>query len=490
MQAVEEQNWKRVDYDTWDAAFKGLVPTVRQQSVRVAAYARELFVQACARSFARNTQDGQDRIHGRYADVIYKCGMYHQLGKALVPPEYQVWRQDFTEEEQQLYRKYTTDGRTLVSVLQLRSAKSRFWKKDTFEEQVTENIPWLMIRECCQQHMERWDGSGYPDGRAGEEISPAAQIVGMAKELDALASGTKSEDPFEEAVDLLCSQSGTMWNPQLVEVLKAARESCREVYQKYIHYTLTLPKTVTLVDRNPDRTMGLSYRPILEAPDGKLCGYEAIPWFAGILDRPGEVERLNDLAPLLRTTGLAADVSFYFMYEAADTVMRMRNCKLDGKMFMLHLPDDFYTAGGRLKGFNQLFEDQPIEKDQLRLLINEQVVQQANKGVQEVIARYIRNGIVLVLDNFHPDAWEPEALKELGIHYLRLAPETNLLPETAEAIQILKTWGFAILGAEVDSAKAKKWLFQNGAEALSGPITGQMMTEDELIRDGIMRQQV
>lgn len=486
---MEEQNWKRVDYDTWDAAFKGLVPLARQQSVRVAAYARELFVQACAMSFARNTQEGRDRIHGRYADVIYKCGMYHQLGKALVPPEYQLWRKDFTEEEQQLYRKYTTDGRTLVAVLQTRGAKSRFWKKDAFEEQLTENIPWLMIRESCEQHMERWDGSGYPDGRAGDEISAPAQIVGMAKELDTLASLTKSEEPFEEAVDLLISQSGTLWNPHLVEVLKAARDNCRDVYKKYIHYTLTLPKTVMLVERTKDRAMGLSYRPILGAPNGEICGYEAVPWFSGILDRPGEVERTKDLAPLLRTTGLTADVSFYFMYEAADTILRMRNCKVPNRRLLLQLPDDFYTVGGQLKGFNQLFEDQPIEKDELRLLIDEQVVKQANKGVKETIARYVRNGIVLVLDNFHPESWESEELKELGIQYLRLAPETNMLPETADSVQILKTWGFSILAADVDSAKMRKYLFQSGVEALSGPITGPIMSEDEMIRDGIMRQQ-
>jgi hypothetical protein len=246
--------------------------------------------------------------------------MYHQLGKALVPPEYQLWQEDFKEEEQQLYRKYTSDGRILVATLQVRGAKSRFWKKETFEEQPTENIPWLMIRECCQQHMERWDGSGYPDGRKGNQISPPAQIVGLALELDVLASGTRSEEPFEEAVQLLVSQSGTLWNPELIAVLEAAKEQCREVYQKYIHYTLTLPKTITLVERSPDRVMGLSYRPIM-AQKRAIVGYEATPWFSGILDRPGEVERLADIAPMLRTTGLVTDVAFYLMYEAADTIL-------------------------------------------------------------------------------------------------------------------------------------------------------------------------
>ena len=484
---MEELKWKRVEYDTWDAAFKGLVPHVRQQSVRVAAYARELYVQACAMSFARQTQEGQDRIHGRYADVIYKCGMYHQLGKALVPPEYQLWQEDFKEEEQQLFRKYTTDGRILVATLQVRGAKSRFWKKETFEEQPTENIPWLMIRESCQQHMERWDGSGYPDGRKGQQISPVAQIIGLALELDVLASGTRSENPFDEAVALLVSQSGTLWNPELIAVLEAAKEQCREVYQKYIHYTLTLPKTITLVERSPDRVMGLSYRPIMDQKKS-IIGYEATPWFSGILDRPGEVERLADIAPMLQTTGLVTDVSFYFMYEAADTILRMGNCKLVNGNILLNIPDDFYAQGSRLKGFNQLYEDQPIEKSVLKFTISEEFVLQANKSTLETVSRYLRNGIDLVLDNFHPESWEPEKLKELGFKYLRLAPEACLKDETEDIVQVLRTWGFVIWGGNVDSVEMRKWLFDNGAECVSGPITGEQVMEDEMIRDAIVRQ--
>ena len=487
---MEEQKWKRADYDTWDEAFKGLVPQARQESVRVAAYARELFVQACVMPFAKQTLETQERIHGRYADVIYKCGMYHQLGKALVPPEYQLWHEDFTDEEKRLYCKYPTDGRTLVAVLQMRGAKARFRRKGAFEEQPTENIHWLMIREACQQHMERWDGSGYPEGRKGNEISAVGQIVGLAKELDRLVSGTKSEDPFAEAMEALQGQSGTIWNPALIDVLEAAYDGCYEVYQKYIHYTLTLPKTITLVERAPERVMGLSYRPILSAPDGKVSAYEATPWFGGILGHPGEIERLQDLEPLLRSTSLVADVTFYFLYEAADTILRMRNCKLDVSSLLVQVSDDFYTQGGRLKGFNQLFEDQPIDKSSLLLTISETAVQKANKGVQEVISRYLRNGITLVLDNFHPDAWEPEALKEYGFRYLRLAPEVCMQPETADTIQVLQTWGFTILGGGVDSADMKKWLFDNGAAYISGPITGASVGEDEMIRDSIVRQRL
>ena len=161
----QNQNWKRKEYETWDEAFRGLSPAIRQQSVRVAAYTQVLFVQACAGSFGTGTPEGAERMAGQYADLAYKCGMYHQLGKAMVPPEYQIWQDDFTEEEQAVYRKYTTDGRLLVAMLQERGVRAKDKRKGELTEMPTKNTPWLMLRETCEQHQERWDGSGYPAGR-------------------------------------------------------------------------------------------------------------------------------------------------------------------------------------------------------------------------------------------------------------------------------------------------------------------------------------
>ena len=279
-----------------------------------------------------------------------------------------------------------------------------------------------------------------------------------------------------------------MWNPALIAVLKSAEASCREVYNKYIHYTLTLPRTITLVERSKDRSMGLSYRAIM-GNLGNIWGYEASPWFSGIANRPGEIERLDDVAPMLKTTGLSIDVANYFLYEAADTILRMTNCRLDTSKLLLQMPDEFYTQGSRLKDFNQLFEDQPIDKSNLYLLISEQLVKNANKGLKENIARYLRNGIVLVMDQFHPDNWESEELKETGIQYLRLSPEVAMKQETEDSIEILKTWGFTIGGSGVDSKEMSSWMYLSGVAWFSGPVTGNIITEDELIRDGIVRQQ-
>ena len=490
--AEMENGWKRTEYETWDDAFRGLSPAIRQQSVRVAAYTQVLYVQACAMKFGTGTRSGAERMQGKYADLAYKCGLYHQLGKALVPPEYQIWVKDFTEEEEAVYRKYTTDGRTLVANLQAKSERSWLKRKGDGSEQSTRNIPWLMMRESCEQHMERIDGSGYPFEKRGDEISPIAQIVGLAKELDRLASETKSEEPFAEAYQVLISQSGTLWDPELIEVLKSCRAKCRAVYTKYIHYTLTLPKTFPLVEKRKGRPMGLKYRPMVSDTEGTVVAYEAVPWFGGILGRPGETEAASELEAMLVRKKLVEDISQYFLYEAADTVLRIENCKLQIRAVLLQMLPSFYQLNTQLQQFNQLFKDQPIPKEKLLLTVPAQLMMTTTKKNVEQIERYLRNGIQLVLDGYDPgqhgEKLSPEQLKSMGFTYLRLSPTIYGKQETANHIVKLQEAGFTILGSGADNHETLSWLHGCGVAFMSGTITGVEVEEDELIRDGLNRE--
>ena len=485
--AANELNWKRKDYETWDEAFRGLSPAIRQQSVRVAAYTQALYIQACSGTFGTNTKEGAERMVGQYGDLAYKCGMYHQLGKALVPPEYQLWSDDFTEEEQAVYKKYTTDGRILVAALQERGNRAKEKRRGELIEQPTKNIPWLMLRESCEQHMERWDGSGYPAGRLSSDISPIAQIVGIAKELDRLASETKSENPFDEAYKVLTAQAGTLWSAELIDVLKAARAKCRAIYNKYIHYTRTLPKTIPLVEKRKDRPMGLTYRPMVCDTEGTVTAYEAIPWFGGIADRPGDTEAASELAGMLRRKDLITDVSMYFLYEAADTVVRINNCKLDLKILVQMMPD-FYLQGSQLQRLNQFLKDQPIDHNQLLLTIPEETVMNATKAVTEVIERYLRNGFRLVVDGYHPENIPADKLKAMGFQHLRLAPELYLKQETANTMNTLRRQGFTLIGGGADTFDILGWLAACGVEFMSGTMTGIPVNENELIRDALARE--
>lgn len=72
------------------------------------------------------------------------------------------------------------------------------------------------------RHHEKWDGSGYPDGLAGEAIPEAARIVALADVFDALTTkrAYKKAWPLEDAVFEIAQNSGTHFEPRLVQVFQ------------------------------------------------------------------------------------------------------------------------------------------------------------------------------------------------------------------------------------------------------------------------------
>lgn len=78
------------------------------------------------------------------------------------------------------------------------------------------------VADAVRAHHEHWDGSGYPDGLAGEEIPMAARIVRLADTLDCLLTGSDPEvtEPVTpvEALVVLEARAGTELDPAVVEV--------------------------------------------------------------------------------------------------------------------------------------------------------------------------------------------------------------------------------------------------------------------------------
>ena len=77
-----------------------------------------------------------------------------------------------------------------------------------------------IVRSCH----ERWDGSGYPDGLAGEEIPLVARIVACCDAFNAMTSDRSYRKalPVHQALAELRAGSGTQFDPRVVEALVAA----------------------------------------------------------------------------------------------------------------------------------------------------------------------------------------------------------------------------------------------------------------------------
>lgn len=76
------------------------------------------------------------------------------------------------------------------------------------------------VLRAVEQHHERWNGSGYPQGLRGEEISPFARIIAMADSYHALLSRRPHRPAFKphEAAEFIVAYSGELFDPELAQV--------------------------------------------------------------------------------------------------------------------------------------------------------------------------------------------------------------------------------------------------------------------------------
>ncbi len=77
------------------------------------------------------------------------------------------------------------------------------------------------VAPIVRAHHEKWDGSGYPAGLAGETIPIGARIISAVDCLDALASDRQYRRamPLEKALEIVVSESGRSFDPKIVEII-------------------------------------------------------------------------------------------------------------------------------------------------------------------------------------------------------------------------------------------------------------------------------
>ena len=152
-----------------------------------------------AYSYALGKQLGLPRDE---LDRLNWAALLHDIGKLEVSQEILNKPAPPTDEEWESLRRHPLDGETLVASLR----------------------PWLgEWVEAVGHHHERWDGTGYPRGLAGEAISRAGRIVAIADVYDVITSSRSYKEPASvaDARAELVRSSGTQFDPRLVRAFLA-----------------------------------------------------------------------------------------------------------------------------------------------------------------------------------------------------------------------------------------------------------------------------
>jgi putative two-component system response regulator len=199
-----------IDYIT-----KPIKPTVVLARVRTQAYvctlARQLSPQPRFAAF----------LTPRNIDLLTKSAPLHDIGKVGIPDAILRKPGPLTPDEWAIMKIHARLGSEAIEQTEADAAKP---------------VDFLtLVKEIAHWHHEKRDGSGYPDGLAGDAIPCSARLMALADVFDALISPRvyKVPIPFSQARDIIVAERGRHFDPDVVDAFLAGFDDFVSITTRY-----------------------------------------------------------------------------------------------------------------------------------------------------------------------------------------------------------------------------------------------------------------
>lgn len=156
-----------------------------------------------------------------YIDELYRSAPLHDIGKVGIIDDILLKPGKLDAAEFRIMRTHTALGRQAIEIA---------------ERELGTGIDFLqLIKDISFSHHERWDGTGYPQGLAGEAIPVGARLMAVADVYDALISARvyKSAMSHEESVQIIIAERGRHFDPDVVDAFIALQDEFIAIAQRF-----------------------------------------------------------------------------------------------------------------------------------------------------------------------------------------------------------------------------------------------------------------
>jgi putative two-component system response regulator len=149
------------------------------------------------------------------AEQLVLSAQLHDVGKIGIPDSILQKPGKLDKEEFEIMKKHTVLGGEIIKEIQ----------KKTGEKEFLDNAGIFAV-----YHHEKWDGSGYPYGIAGEKIPLPARLMAIIDVYDALISERPYKKAFshDEAIEIIREGKGSHFDPVLAELFVSFSDQLKE----------------------------------------------------------------------------------------------------------------------------------------------------------------------------------------------------------------------------------------------------------------------
>jgi putative two-component system response regulator len=148
---------------------------------------------------------------------IWKSAPLHDIGKVGIPDQILLKPGKLTPEEFEVMKRHTVLGRDTILL-----AEARVQSEGSFLR---------VASEIAYFHHERWNGQGYPEGIAGEEIPLSARLMAVADVYDALTSNRvyKAAISHDDSVGIIRAERGGHFDPRIADCFLEMADDFRTI---------------------------------------------------------------------------------------------------------------------------------------------------------------------------------------------------------------------------------------------------------------------
>lgn len=146
-----------------------------------------------------------------YVEMLITSVPIYDMGTVGIPDRILLKPGRLDADEMAIMKTHTTIGRDTI---------------EAAERRLGHEVPFLVCaKQIAHSHQEKWDGSGYPQGLAGDDIPIAARLMALADVYDALICKRvyKPAFPNDEAVAIILAGKGQHFDPDVVDAFVACQ---------------------------------------------------------------------------------------------------------------------------------------------------------------------------------------------------------------------------------------------------------------------------
>jgi putative two-component system response regulator len=194
------------------------------------------------------------------ARMVTKAAPLHDIGKVGIPDHILMKPARLTQDEYEVMKRHSHLGSDAIDLAmstgtteEEAAAMQRHCQLGGQAiDQAVEGLEMAPLgflavaRDIARHHHEKWDGSGYPDGLAGDAIPIAARIMAVADVFDALTSRRVYKPPLsvEQSVGIIREASGSHFDPDVVEAFLASLDACMGILRRFADTDETLARKI------------------------------------------------------------------------------------------------------------------------------------------------------------------------------------------------------------------------------------------------------